>query len=527
MPSCIKRENGVKEDKDRSVSAVKSEGKILDDLPDDFSTGDVNLDDDPSLQEKINPIAAMNTNYNKPSEEGENEKEKKIEDRKNKLSKWALRLFDPNRPRGLVEGPQIIPLNDEYLSAFGKREKEFEKTSGRVVEIDREKIILDEESPDNVLEEEKKKSPKKDLSEESCKVKLSNLAYTTSQKKIENECEKFGPTIDVNLIMDLEKMGNSSVPLSIGRAYVTYEDAESAARCVESMHEKVFDGRIVRARIVPNLTHKSRSNYALKRYWEKNISVRCLRCRKVGHLESECTEEDPRPCCLCATPGHSMRQCPLNTICFNCGTPGHVSRDCTQRKGVVKRMVCTICYESTHHWLVCRGYVHPNLTQDAICIDCGNIGHLSCNRVRWTSGQSPIYCFNCGAAGHLGYDCKRPSFDQCARNCELVLKEIERAWDIQPEEMHSKSYKRGRSNENYFEPNKRARNAPSYSSFSGRERTSRDGYYRSNNNYDRRNNEKSNGHSRTTSSQRRHSQIKHPHQYSSKSSGFYNSRGYR
>jgi len=43
---------------------------------------------------------------------------------KQRLSKWSARLLDPNRPRGLIETPKIIPLNDEFLSAFGKREKQ-------------------------------------------------------------------------------------------------------------------------------------------------------------------------------------------------------------------------------------------------------------------------------------------------------------------------------------------------------------------------------------------------------------------
>ena len=47
------------------------------------------------------------------------------------LSKWAARLLEPNRPRSLIETPQEIPLNDEFLKAFGQREKEHDKAMGR------------------------------------------------------------------------------------------------------------------------------------------------------------------------------------------------------------------------------------------------------------------------------------------------------------------------------------------------------------------------------------------------------------
>ena len=61
-----------------------------------------------------------------------------VELAKKKLSKWAARLFDPNRPRGLVEAPKTIPLNDEFLTAFGKREKEHDEKLGRKIQINQE-----------------------------------------------------------------------------------------------------------------------------------------------------------------------------------------------------------------------------------------------------------------------------------------------------------------------------------------------------------------------------------------------------
>ena len=51
--------------------------------------------------------------------------QKELDFSKKKRSKWAARLFDPNRSWGLVEALQVIPLNDEFLQAFGKRENDY------------------------------------------------------------------------------------------------------------------------------------------------------------------------------------------------------------------------------------------------------------------------------------------------------------------------------------------------------------------------------------------------------------------
>ena len=76
----------------------------------------------------------------------------KVDLAKKKLSKWAARLFDPNRPRGLIETPTVIPLNDEFLKEFGKREKTFHESTGQRLNIDTEKINSIE--PDEEREED-------------------------------------------------------------------------------------------------------------------------------------------------------------------------------------------------------------------------------------------------------------------------------------------------------------------------------------------------------------------------------------
>ena len=68
---------------------------------------------------------------------------------KGRLSKWATRLFDPNRPRGLIETPEIIPLNDEFLVQFGNANKEMQNVTGKKIDIDRGNLDQDIEEKSN------------------------------------------------------------------------------------------------------------------------------------------------------------------------------------------------------------------------------------------------------------------------------------------------------------------------------------------------------------------------------------------
>lgn len=96
-------------------------------------------------QQQDEPLANSNNASN--NNNNIDDKEQRVEVAKKKLSKWAARLFDPDRPRGLVEAPRTIPLNDEFLTAFGKREKEFDDQLGRNINIDQE-IVDDDEDDD-------------------------------------------------------------------------------------------------------------------------------------------------------------------------------------------------------------------------------------------------------------------------------------------------------------------------------------------------------------------------------------------
>jgi len=351
---------------------------------------------------------------------------------KNKLSKWAARLFDPNRPRGLVEPPKVIPLNDEFLSAFGKREKEYDELAGRVVDIDKKSLDVDVSESDDEGDGSKSKESKGqkvNFSEMSnCKVKITNLSYGTSTATIARECGFIGPVVDVNLILDENRQ-------STGRAYVVFEDHESAIGCVEKMNEKQLEGRTLYISLAAASSKKKDdpsgkgggiSSKKDNRYWEQDISTKCNRCGEVGHNERNCTnEEKPRPCALCAEVGHEMWTCPKKSICFNCGVPGHVSRECRRPRGIPKRCVCTICYSSGHHRWQCRE--RQWVPEEAICMQCGKPGHFMCSDMKWFFGLQGVSCFQCGCNLHHGSECQRPSLDQCARNAEIGAQEIEMA----------------------------------------------------------------------------------------------------
>jgi hypothetical protein len=115
--------------------------ELLNSFPQEHDTTDGHDDGDEHEPESKRQKMDETTTH---SDDDDNKKETMLTLAKQKLSKWAARLFDPDRPRGLVQPPQIIPLNDEFLTAFGKREKEYDVKLGRTMEIEQE--IQDESS---------------------------------------------------------------------------------------------------------------------------------------------------------------------------------------------------------------------------------------------------------------------------------------------------------------------------------------------------------------------------------------------
>jgi hypothetical protein len=126
--------------------------------------GDSDDDDDDSCQ----PTTKKQRLISKEDENGSKSKggidPKLLELAKGRLSKWATRLFDPNRPRGLVQAPEIIPLNDEFLTQFGQANKEMQDVTGQKLVIDRGNLDqeIEEETNDGGKKQEEKQKSSKD-----------------------------------------------------------------------------------------------------------------------------------------------------------------------------------------------------------------------------------------------------------------------------------------------------------------------------------------------------------------------------
>mmetsp|Transcript_24756 Transcript_24756/g.56965 ORF Transcript_24756/g.56965 Transcript_24756/m.56965 type:complete len:1396 (-) Transcript_24756:1951-6138(-) len=383
------------------------------------------------------------------------------------LSKWTARLFDPDRPRGLIETPEIPEFNDVYLQEFGRREKEVHSS---LPPDFYEEADVDEEIVMTTIS--KTTSPKKSQQPlpPGCKIRLSNLPYSTSREIVTKACALYGEIHELNLIRD-----RNNPSISIGKAYVTFTNPISAAELVEDMHgRQKIDGRFVRAEIVKN---DARRRYSLGpgngddtssgRYWDKIFETPTSQHQRPfsntnnGNLNADVNPDFPyhstylsqkcdnyrmRRCSICAMPHDGgERRCPLNVTCFACGTPGHMVGVCPivsyrggagQRAPPPRRMLCTACLRDGHHRWRCE---HLNwglpVTSNAICCICDEKGHYVCQEEDYDWKQvggdiddAPLSCFNCGGLNHHGANCDRPMLEECKNgNFDIGEREVERA----------------------------------------------------------------------------------------------------
>jgi cellular nucleic acid-binding protein len=360
---------------------------------------------------------------------------------KQRLSKWASRLFDPNRPKGLIETPLVIPLNDTYLKAFGKREKEHDSRHGVSLEIETAHDHSDDEQSARTATTTANADVNKPAALALFKVKITNLKFTTTEQQVERACGKFGT---IHKLDFLKNADNDS--LNKGFAYCTFTTEEAAKECIDKLVE--LDGRRLRL-FVANQTPANKSGSGASatssRYYLQDLSTKCFRCGEVGHYAESCTN-DPiaKPCPICSKTDHELRECPSKQVCFNCGLPGHVVRECRLPRGQPQRQVCTVCFWSGHTKENCRSGAR-DVSPYAICMVCGSAGHFMCRDMQWYFGLRGISCYNCGRTGHVGSQCDRPRSEECSRNFDQGAAEVERAapWATAEDEIQRRN-ERGR-----------------------------------------------------------------------------------
>jgi hypothetical protein len=373
---------------------------------------------------------------------------------KDRLSKWAARLFDPDRPKGVIQPPQTIPLNDEFLAAFGKREQEMDALTGQTLTIDRTIHDDDEDNDGNAggvkdppIDEETTANSKTEASmtpaadeanaplavdtnlpssndgmnettttttktptntsgddngitNVSRNVKISNLRFTTTQSELEGLCQRFGDIEKTTLI----KNPNDETK-NMGLAFVLFVTKEAAARCLAEL--TTIQNRPVTVTEAKPPGEKNNSSAkkrkAAARYWETDemdLSLKCYHCGLYGHMASACQNAKLlKPCTLCGVTTHDARNCDKKVFCFTCGLPGHPSRDCPDRHQPVRRLICTICYREDHHKSQCRSSSGGRQQQQ--------------QQYRGVAGEQQPYglgnavCMVCGKLGH--FSCQRVS----------------------------------------------------------------------------------------------------------------------
>ena len=118
------------------------------------------------------------------------------------------------------------------------------------------------------------------------------------------------------------------------------------------------------------------------RYFNLNPQFFCFRCKKAGHFQKTCPDEDETRdrCLICLDEGHHVSKCD-SYICFRCLKSGHMARDCKssqfgscyrcQKRGH-KAKDCGVLLENTKETEPEKGIR---------CLKCQKKGHINCREI--------------------------------------------------------------------------------------------------------------------------------------------------
>lgn len=124
-------------------------------------------------------------------------------------------------------------------------------------------------------------------------------------------------------------------------------------------------------------------NNEMNRYFNQNPSFFCFRCKKPGHFQKTCPEEDTsKPkCVICLDESHHFSRCE-SFICYKCLKAGHMARDCK----FANFSSCYRCGKRGHKAKDCGILVLNDEINELdkegkkiVCLTCSKKGHVNCN----------------------------------------------------------------------------------------------------------------------------------------------------
>lgn len=134
----------------------------------------------------------------------------------------------------------------------------------------------------------------------------------------------------------------------------------------------------------------------------------CFNCGEEGHSAANCkSARRKKPCFVCGSLDHEVKQCQKGQDCFICKGGGHRAKDCPKK---FKRCsqgseLCLKCGAAGHAMYSCNNDYSPNDLKEIQCYVCKRFGHLCCADYS-DALASEASCYKCGQSGHNGQECR-------------------------------------------------------------------------------------------------------------------------